>query len=116
MSGRTFSMMVAFDLNNAIGARGKLPWHDKPLTQDMRNFRKVTSAAPDGKRNAVIMGTRCMLLFTRIQFDCYFNRSQDLAVDSRRSSPVGEPIERDRNKHSGSKRIGRNASSARKIA
>jgi dihydrofolate reductase len=54
---RTFSIVVAFDLNNAIGSRGKLPWQDKPLTRDMQHFRELTRAAPAGKRNAVIMGT-----------------------------------------------------------
>jgi dihydrofolate reductase len=43
------TIIVAADLNNAIGANGKLPWH---LPQDLKFFKNTTWAMP------VIMGRK----------------------------------------------------------
>jgi dihydrofolate reductase/thymidylate synthase len=52
---RTVDVVVAATETWGIGKEGKLPWH---LPTDMAFFRKVTSTAVAGKRNAVIMGRR----------------------------------------------------------
>lgn len=51
MSGLT--IMVAATPDNGIGQGGKIPWH---IRKDLSCFSHVTSAAPDGKFNALIMG------------------------------------------------------------
>jgi dihydrofolate reductase/thymidylate synthase len=38
-----------------IGQHGKLPWSIKP---DMRRFREITTSAPPGRKNAVVMGRK----------------------------------------------------------
>ena len=48
-----FDVIVACDLDNGIGIKGDLPWH---LPGDLRHFVDTTKNAPEGKRNAVIMG------------------------------------------------------------
>lgn len=51
-----FELIVACDATTGgIGCDGKLPWY---LPGDLKRFRKVTSDAPVGKMNAVIMGRR----------------------------------------------------------
>ncbi|NBV82679.1 dihydrofolate reductase [bacterium] len=52
---RHFSIVVAADLNNGIGIRNGLPWKIKA---DMAYFKTLTSAAPEGKFNVVIMGRK----------------------------------------------------------
>jgi len=47
------TLIVAATSTNGIGKRGQLPWR---LPKEMAYFAKVTSAAPDGKTNVVIMG------------------------------------------------------------
>jgi dihydrofolate reductase len=47
------TLIVAATSTNGIGKGGQLPWR---LPKEMSYFAKVTSAAPDGKTNAVIMG------------------------------------------------------------
>jgi len=47
------TLIVAATSTNGIGKGGQLPWR---LPREMAYFAKVTSAAPDGKTNAVIMG------------------------------------------------------------
>ena len=50
----TFAVVVAMDDTGGIGLKGALPWH---LPADMRHFRQLTSAHPEGALpNAVIMG------------------------------------------------------------
>lgn len=51
-----FACVVAADQNNGIGKHNDLPW--PKLKADLKHFRDVTSAAPEGRRNAVIMGRR----------------------------------------------------------
>lgn len=46
-------LIVACAHNNGIGLNGGLPWR---LSKEMKYFATVTSKAPDGKRNAVLMG------------------------------------------------------------
>lgn len=49
-----FEIIVACDaVTGGIGRNGKLPWH---LPDDLKRFRYITSNAPQGKQNAVIMG------------------------------------------------------------
>jgi len=47
------TLIVAATSTNGIGKGGQLPWR---LPKEMAYFAKVTSAAPEGKTNAVIMG------------------------------------------------------------
>jgi len=47
------TIIVAATTSNGIGVGGRLPWR---LPKEMRYFAKVTSQAPEGKRNAVLMG------------------------------------------------------------
>jgi len=47
------TLVVAATKSNGIGQNGRLPWR---LTKEMAYFTKVTSNAPDGRANAVIMG------------------------------------------------------------
>ena len=51
-----FACVVAADQNNGIGKNNDLPW--PKLKADLKHFRDVTSTAPEGRRNAVIMGRR----------------------------------------------------------
>jgi dihydrofolate reductase len=51
-----FDCVVAADRAGGIGRHGDLPW--PKLKEDLRFLRDKTSAAPAGKRNAVIMGRR----------------------------------------------------------
>jgi dihydrofolate reductase len=46
---RDLELVVAADLNNAIGVAGKLPWH---LPEDLRHFKSLTL------NHAVIMGRK----------------------------------------------------------
>lgn len=48
--------MVAADRSDGIGKNNDLPW--PKLKADLKHFRDVTSTAPAGRRNAVIMGRR----------------------------------------------------------
>jgi len=47
------TLVVAATSTNGIGKGGQLPWR---LPKEMAYFAKVTSASPEGKTNAVIMG------------------------------------------------------------
>lgn len=47
------TLIVAATSTNGIGKGGQLPWR---LPKEMAYFAKVTSTAPEGKTNAVIMG------------------------------------------------------------
>ncbi|MDB4976480.1 MAG: hypothetical protein JWN48_4821 [Myxococcaceae bacterium] len=50
-----FALVVAADQANGIGKDGKLPWR---LPSEMAFFKRLTSAAPVGRRNAVVMGRK----------------------------------------------------------
>ncbi|KIK70958.1 hypothetical protein GYMLUDRAFT_66166 [Collybiopsis luxurians FD-317 M1] len=47
------TLIVAATRTNGIGENGRLPWH---LPKEMAYFARVTSKAPPGQQNAVIMG------------------------------------------------------------
>ncbi len=47
------TLIVAATLNNGIGQSGRLPWR---LPQEMAYFARVTTTAPEGTVNAVVMG------------------------------------------------------------
>jgi len=49
------TLIVAATSTNGIGKGGQLSWR---LPKEMAYFAKVTSAAPEGKTNAVIMGRK----------------------------------------------------------
>ena len=51
-----FDIVVAADLDWAIGSANALPW--PKLRGDLAHFKRVTSAASEGKRAAVIMGRK----------------------------------------------------------
>lgn len=51
----SFAIVVAADEANGIGKDGGLPWR---LPGDMAFFKRVTSEAPAGKTNVVIMGRK----------------------------------------------------------
>jgi dihydrofolate reductase len=52
---RPLAAVYAADEAGGIGRGGALPWH---LPGDMAFFRKLTSDAPEGRSNAVIMGRK----------------------------------------------------------
>lgn len=52
---KTFDMVVAVEENHGIGTKGTLPWKIK---HDMNYFKTITTAAENGKINAVIMGRK----------------------------------------------------------
>jgi len=47
------TIIVAATKANGIGQNGQLPWK---LSKELKYFARVTSDAPEGKQNAVIMG------------------------------------------------------------
>lgn len=51
-----FDVVVAADLDWGIGKAAGLPW--PKLKGDLAHFKRVTSDAPAGQRNAIIMGRR----------------------------------------------------------
>lgn len=51
---RPFACVVAADLGHGIGKDNDLPW--PRLSTDLRTFKRITSAAAPGRRNALIMG------------------------------------------------------------
>ncbi len=53
---RPFACVVAADQAGGIGRANDLPW--PKLKADLRHFRDLTSIAPAGQRNAVIMGRK----------------------------------------------------------
>jgi len=52
----SFDVVVAADLAWGIGKRNALPW--PKLRGDLAHFKRVTSDAPEGQRNAVVMGRK----------------------------------------------------------
>ena len=52
----SFDVVVAADLDWGIGKDNGLPW--PKLKADMAHFRRVTSAATEGKINAILMGRK----------------------------------------------------------
>ncbi len=51
-----FDIVVAADLDWGIGKADGLPW--PKLRGDLQHFKRVTSTAPAGRRNAVVMGRK----------------------------------------------------------
>lgn len=51
-----FDVVVAADLDWGIGKASGLPW--PKLKGDLAHFKRVTTQAPEGHRNAIIMGRR----------------------------------------------------------
>ncbi|KZV95636.1 hypothetical protein EXIGLDRAFT_735037 [Exidia glandulosa HHB12029] len=49
----SLTLIVAATTSNGIGHSGKLPWK---LAREMAYFKRVTSGAPTGSRNVVLMG------------------------------------------------------------
>ena len=47
------TLIVAATSTNGIGKGGQLPWR---LPKEVTYFARVTTTAPEGKKNAVIMG------------------------------------------------------------
>lgn len=54
--GPTFDCVAAADEAGGIGRDNDLPW--PPLSEDLRFLRAITTTAPPGAQNAVIMGRR----------------------------------------------------------
>jgi dihydrofolate reductase len=52
----TFDVVVAADLDWGIGKSNGLPW--PKLKGDLAHFKRVTSDAPEGQRNAIVMGRK----------------------------------------------------------
>jgi dihydrofolate reductase len=52
----SFDVVVAADLDWGIGKENGLPW--PKLRADLRHFKKTTSTASPGKRNAIVMGRK----------------------------------------------------------
>jgi len=55
MSYTSFDIIVACCNKNGIGKDGVLPWK---LKKEMQYFKEITTKAPDGLRNVVIMGRK----------------------------------------------------------
>jgi len=53
-----FALIAAADDNMGIGIKNRLPWR---LKDDLRYFSEVTTEAPEGKKNTVIMGRNTWL-------------------------------------------------------
>ena len=51
-----FDVVVAADREWGIGKANALPW--PKLKGDLAHFKRVTSAAPEGQRNAIVMGRK----------------------------------------------------------
>ena len=49
------TLIVAATVSNGIGQSSRLPWR---LPQEISYFARVTSNAPEGTKNAVIMGRK----------------------------------------------------------
>jgi dihydrofolate reductase len=52
----SFDVVMAADLDWGIGKDQSLPW--PKLRGDLRHFKRVTTTAPDGQRNAIVMGRK----------------------------------------------------------
>eukprot|EP01091_Cochliopodium_minus_P013594 TRINITY_DN4411_c0_g1_i1.p1 TRINITY_DN4411_c0_g1~~TRINITY_DN4411_c0_g1_i1.p1 ORF type:complete len:499 (+),score=108.65 TRINITY_DN4411_c0_g1_i1:34-1497(+) len=52
---KNFSVIVASDLKNGIGLKGKLPWN---LPEEVKYFKEVTTKSKKNFYNAVIMGKK----------------------------------------------------------
>ena len=51
-----FDIVVAADLDWGIGKANALPW--PKLRGDLQHFKRITSTASDGRRNAIVMGRK----------------------------------------------------------
>jgi dihydrofolate reductase len=51
-----FDIVVAADLDWGIGKGNALPW--PKLRGDLQHFKRITSTASDGRRNAIVMGRK----------------------------------------------------------
>ena len=51
-----FDIVVAADLDWGIGKANGLPW--PKLRGDLQHFKRITSTASEGRRNAVVMGRK----------------------------------------------------------
>jgi dihydrofolate reductase len=51
-----FDIVVAADLDWGIGKAGGLPW--PKLRGDLQHFKRITTTASDGQRNAIVMGRK----------------------------------------------------------
>jgi dihydrofolate reductase len=51
-----FDIVVAADLDWGIGKAGGLPW--PKLRGDLQHFKRITSTASEGRRNAIVMGRK----------------------------------------------------------
>ena len=56
MAGVSFDVVVAADQDWGIGRDQGLPW--PKLRGDLQHFKRVTCDAPEGQRNAVVMGRK----------------------------------------------------------
>jgi len=56
MAERFADLILAVDAAWGIGKDNGLPWPKLPA--DLRHFKEVSAAAPEGRRNAVVMGRR----------------------------------------------------------
>jgi dihydrofolate reductase len=56
MAERFADLILAVDATWGIGKDNALPWPKLPA--DLRHFKEVSTAAPEGRRNAVVMGRR----------------------------------------------------------
>lgn len=54
-----FACVLAVDRRSGIGKGNDLPWPRLPA--DLKHFARVTCAAPEGRRNAILMGRKTWL-------------------------------------------------------
>ena len=50
-----YNVVVATDLVGGFGSKGALPWN---IPSELKHFKFVTSLAPQGKKNLVVMGRK----------------------------------------------------------
>lgn len=55
-SGVSFDVVIAADRSWGIGKDQSLPW--PKLRGDLRHFKRITSTASEGRRNAIVMGRK----------------------------------------------------------
>jgi dihydrofolate reductase len=55
MSSVPCAVIVACCQSSGIGKDGSIPWY---IAEDLSHFRRLTTHAPEGKQNAVIMGRK----------------------------------------------------------
>ncbi|EKM61072.1 uncharacterized protein PHACADRAFT_82332 [Phanerochaete carnosa HHB-10118-sp] len=85
------SLIVAATVSNGIGQSSRLPWR---LPQEMTYFARITSGAPEGTKNAVVMGRKTWESIPakfrplRDRLNVVISRNQDYQLQTANTSSV----------------------------